>query len=580
MQPPHSAARSVNALKSLRSAFTQRRDDGAATSIAIIVLVIVMVATQLAGFVYTNRQQAEVIAIRNDTRELLVAQQALSDAEDSVKDFALTGDAGYLQTYFIAIRVLAVRHDTALAALDEVANPDAVLRGERPARAALDAVRVNWQDAIRLVRADDAAAARDMLVRGSAKPLLAEARGAMARYLDIRNAESARREAEAAASAQLFLALQLLGGGLALLGLILAFRRNESASTGRRRAISDATGAREQVERLFAMNDMLQSAVTQDDANAVLRATVDRLLPEFGGALYVFSNSRDRLDLSTSWRIDESEPLAETIAPDSCWALKRGKPHINAAMPGTLRCAHHDDECAGLEVPMSARGEVYGLLTLRSGALDPDATFAAAMPVITAITDAMSLTLANIALRDKLRNQALRDALTGLYNRRYMEDMLERLIHLAERSGRAFSVIMVDLDHFKRLNDEHGHAMGDAVLRAAAVAISSGLRQSDIACRYGGEELVVLMPECTLTDAMVKAEQMRARVEALSEVHGVRVTASFGVSSYPESAPKVSDLLLTADAALYEAKQSGRNCVAIATRRESQASERSGEAAA
>lgn len=577
MQPPHPAARSIGALKSLRNAF--RRDDGAATSIAIIMLVIVMVATQLAGFVYTTRQQAEVIAIRDDARELRVVQQALSDAEDSVKDFALTGEAGYLQTYFVAIRVLAERTDTALAALDEVANPDAVLRGKRPARAALDTVRVNWRDAIRLTRAGDAAAARDLLVRGGAKPLLAEARGAMARYLDIRNAESARREAEALASARMFLALQLLGGGLALLGLVLAFRRNQNASAGRRRAISDATGAREQVERLFAMNDMLQSAVTQDDANAVLQATVDRLLPEFSGALYVFSNSRDRLDLSTSWRIDESERLAETIAPDSCWALKRGKPHVNGALPGTLRCAHHDASDA-LEVPMSARGEVYGLLTLRSGALDPEATFAAAMPVITAITDAMSLTLANIALREKLRNQALRDALTGLYNRRYMEDMLERHSHLAERSGRAFSVIMIDLDHFKRLNDEHGHAMGDAVLHAAAAAISSGLRQSDIACRYGGEELVVLMPECPLGDAMVKAEQMRARVEALSDAHGVRVTASFGVSSYPESAPKVGDLLLTADAALYEAKQSGRNCVAIATRRDSVASERGDEAAA
>ena len=176
----------------------------------------------------------------------------------------------------------------------------------------------------------------------------------------------------------------------------------------------------------------------------------------------------------------------------------------------------------------------------------------------------MSLALSNIALREKLRNQALRDPLTGLYNRRYMEDSLDRYVRLAEREGRKVSVIMIDLDHFKRLNDEHVHATGDAVLREAAAAIVGALRETDVACRYGGEEMIVFLPDCSLEDAAVKAEQIRERIEALSGTHGAKVSASLGVSSVPSTSSNSADLVKSADTALYRAKHAGRNQVAIA----------------
>jgi diguanylate cyclase (GGDEF)-like protein len=188
-------------------------------------------------------------------------------------------------------------------------------------------------------------------------------------------------------------------------------------------------------------------------------------------------------------------------------------------------------------------------------------------PIAGAIADAMSLTLSNIALREKLRTQALRDPLTGLYNRRYMEDVLERFASLAERNGSAISAIMIDLDHFKRLNDEHGHALGDAVLREVAAALVGAIRPCDVACRYGGEELVLLLPDCALKEAAAKAEVLRARIESLSENHGTRITASFGVATIPESSDKVGDLLVHADTALFQAKQDGRNRVVVAPRR-------------
>ena len=140
-------------------------------------------------------------------------------------------------------------------------------------------------------------------------------------------------------------------------------------------------------------------------------------------------------------------------------------------------------------------------------------------------------------------------------------------MRLAERENRKFSVIMIDLDHFKRLNDDHGHATGDAVLREAAAAVVGALRETDVACRYGGEEMIVLLPDCDLDKGAEKAETIRQRIEALSGQHGAAVSASFGVSCIPSTSNGSADLVRAADAALYKAKQAGRNCVATAPQR-------------
>ena len=213
------------------------------------------------------------------------------------------------------------------------------------------------------------------------------------------------------------------------------------------------------------------------------------------------------------------------------------------------------------------RGEVYGLLVVQSDSEDAEAALLAAAPLAGALADAMSLALSNIALREKLRTQALRDPLTGLYNRRYMEDVLDRYANLAERNESTLSVVMFDLDHFKRLNDEHGHALGDAVLSEVAASVIGAIRPCDVACRYGGEEFVVLLPDCTLTEGIAKAEILRARIERLSENHGTRISASFGVATIPDTSSKVADVLADADAALYRAKGEGRNRVMSAAHR-------------
>jgi diguanylate cyclase (GGDEF)-like protein len=329
------------------------------------------------------------------------------------------------------------------------------------------------------------------------------------------------------------------------------------------KALDSGLEAKQQVDQLFFMTDMLQSAAGQDDTNEVLRSTTTTLMPGFGGALYVFNNSRDRLDLSTNWG-DFAVGDADHISPTSCWALKRGKPHLNETEEWALRCNHVAPRQTTLEIPMAARGQLYGLLVIAAAGGDATARLDEIRPVATAMGDAMSLALSNIDLRERLRNLALRDGLTNLYNRRFLEEMLERLCTDAERRKTSVSAIMLDLDHFKMVNDQHGHAAGDAVLREAATAIVSCLRSVDVACRYGGEEFAIILPDCSVANAAAKAEQIRSRINERTTASGLAVTVSLGVASIPETCGGQVDLIPEADAALYAAKQQGRDRVVVA----------------
>ena len=335
-------------------------------------------------------------------------------------------------------------------------------------------------------------------------------------------------------------------------------RRRKTATVEAQRSMS-------QTEALFSMTEMLQSALGHADANAVLRSTASSLMPDFGGALYIFNNSGDRLELATSWLWPEAAPLNEAISPSDCWAIKRGKPHLNLVEAHALCCDHHSPGLATLEIPMIARGEVYGLLLVeREGDPAPD-ELRLIIKVASALADAMSLSLSNLALRDRLRTQALRDSLTSLYNRRYMEDALARCADQSNRTQSPLSIIMIDLDNFKKLNDEHGHALGDVVLADVAAAILAVIRPCDIACRYGGEEMAVILPDCSLEDAAQRAELLRSRIERLSERHEIPLSASFGVSTIAETS-NVSTVMADADRALYQAKREGRNRVITAPR--------------
>ena len=174
------------------------------------------------------------------------------------------------------------------------------------------------------------------------------------------------------------------------------------------------------------------------------------------------------------------------------------------------------------------------------------------------------------ALQSKLQDQALRDALTGLFNRRYLEETLQREIAQAYRSGRQLGIVMIDVDHFKNLNDTYGHKAGDAALQALARLLAANTRSGDIACRYGGEEFVLALPGATLKAAHERAEQVRREVDAMRVAYGgiaLSLTVCAGIAAYPQHGETADALLDCADRALYQAKNGGRNrCVVYAGR--------------
>lgn len=169
-------------------------------------------------------------------------------------------------------------------------------------------------------------------------------------------------------------------------------------------------------------------------------------------------------------------------------------------------------------------------------------------------------------LQAALEELAVRDGLTGLYNRRYLDETLEREVSRARRDGSPLSLIMIDIDHFKRVNDVYGHQAGDLVLRALGRLLADEVRAQDLPCRYGGEEFLVLLPGMPLDAASARAEEWRREVEDISVRFGsfdLRVTASFGVAAYPDHAKTPDELIRCADRALYAAKEAGRNRVEV-----------------
>lgn len=184
-----------------------------------------------------------------------------------------------------------------------------------------------------------------------------------------------------------------------------------------------------------------------------------------------------------------------------------------------------------------------------------------------AVADIVSLALANLKLRETLRNQAIRDPLTGLFNRRYMEESLKREMYRAMRRGTKLGIIMLDIDHFKRFNDTYGHAAGDALLQELGNFLQARIRKEDIACRYGGEEFTLILPDSSLEDTRRRAEELREEVKHLHVRYNGEpignVTLSLGVAVFPDHGETAETVLQTADWALYLAKEKGRDQVVV-----------------
>jgi diguanylate cyclase (GGDEF)-like protein/PAS domain S-box-containing protein len=363
-------------------------------------------------------------------------------------------------------------------------------------------------------------------------------------------------------------------------GVMVDVTRRKQAEWEARQAHQQLSGKIHELERLNRemslineMGDMLQSCPTPEEAYAVMAHWAEQLFGGRRGALCVISPSRNLVEPMASWGAQSEGE--QVFAPEDCWALRAGRTHVVEDPTSRLVCRHLSSTPFGpyLCVPMMAQGEALGILHLQAdvpgfAAGVGDRSAEMLKPLVVAVADHLALALANLKLRESLRSQSIRDPLTGLFNRRYMEESLERELRRAERRNQPLGVIMFDLDYFSRFNNTFGHQAGDLVLQAFGEMVQARVRAEDIACRYGGEEFTVILPEATLEATRERAERILQVVRDLHVSHRGQslgaVTMSAGVAAYPDHARTGESLIRAADTALYVAKAAGRDQVAIA----------------
>ncbi|KQV33838.1 diguanylate cyclase [Massilia sp. Root335] len=552
-----------------------------AKHLRFVVLAVFTVMVLVAAVPFWLNRSVNVLLAQ--TRADLLAQQRLDDVLTSLRDaetaqrgFVITGNEAFLEPYERARRTLP----SALHDAKELARTDAerasVWRIARVAelkmaeldetillrrRAGFDATeRVvsslrgkQYMDELRqLVAAEDA--------RGKAR------RDALRVDLLARSGRSFTVSLAATACNIL-----VLGTLLLIVMRMLRARRAAAAQLEMQagqltEAVALTTRHNRELKLVAELLRAVEAVPSIPDAGPVIARTMPKLLPGVAGTLFLLrDDDPNMLDRHTQWGTPSDQPSAIDI--ESCWALRHGARYRTAGYDDPA-CAHYRapaDETAGrLCIPLVTHDELVGMLHVEGLARGPGEDEQERLAVT--VAEQLALALGNVRLRETLRRQSVLDPLTGLFNRRHFDAALKRELARARRKDVPVSLVLVDIDHFKRVNDEYGHAVGDAVLRTIAQQLRLGIREGDIACRYGGEEMVLLLPECTAFDAGARAEAIRIALGSIkpnAEGEGPeRITASFGVAAYPVHAEDAEALFWAADKALYRAKEQGRDRVA------------------
>jgi diguanylate cyclase (GGDEF)-like protein len=332
--------------------------------------------------------------------------------------------------------------------------------------------------------------------------------------------------------------------------------------------------ARERAE-LNKLAELLQTCQNVTEACKVVESLGSTMFGSRPGAIFLTNSSRNLVQAAASW--NGCSGSRDVFDPSECWGLRLGKPFVGGDVASPLRCSHvNGSQQSSLCVPLMAQGETCGVLYIEDGEAQPVDSAEAIVKrkdqlqhLAMAVAERISLAVANLTLREVLRNQSIRDPLTGLFNRRYMEESLNREIQRAFRTGRSLSFVMLDLDHFKQFNDHFGHQAGDLLLKEVAATIKGRVRAGDLACRFGGEEFALILCEVDTDGARKCVEHIRSAIKSLSmQFRGQtlgNVTISAGIGTFPIHSDNQDGLVQVADQALYRAKNSGRDCVCDAT---------------
>jgi len=355
--------------------------------------------------------------------------------------------------------------------------------------------------------------------------------------------------------------------------LQLAKEEAEEASARVQKSLDYERRRKQEGKLLSELGEWMQSCKSLAELYQVISRFMEEMFPKSSGELYIYSNSRDALDGVCSWR--HGDQFTQHFQVDDCWALRRGRMYSFGSGIVNFHCEHvknsHQKKQSDsyLCLPISAHGDTVGLLHIQC---DPEAMVINNNPAIDSIEDfavqcseQISLAIANVRLRDELRDQSIRDSLTGLTNRRHFFERCRRAFARATHYGDTVGLICLDADNFKRLNDTWGHEAGDEVLRALGITLAESFDGDNVAARIGGEEFSILLPGYSIEETKEAAEKIRQKIEDLEVTYAGKelptVTVSAGYSVYPDGGTTSHELMRSADTALYKAKSDGRNTI-------------------
>ncbi|GAA4879088.1 sensor domain-containing diguanylate cyclase [Ferrimonas pelagia] len=349
--------------------------------------------------------------------------------------------------------------------------------------------------------------------------------------------------------------------------LVMFFNRliDRQANASRQDLESKVQGRTHELMMMQQLGGLMTACTSIESACKVVEPIFAQLLPQCRGTITMLKASRNRLDVVYHWGQRMIE--GEWYGRDECWALLKGHTHMSQESQLVIPCNHTQLKDEGFEmcIPLLAQGETLGVMHLH---FVNESDMLTGRSLAESLSEQIGLALANIQLRDNLSQQAVRDPLTGLFNRRHLMEVLEHQIAQSSRFNKPLSLLMLDIDHFKRFNDTFGHDAGDYVLKQVCQELKTSARKADLVCRYGGEELCILCPETDITQAQELAERLLIRIGAQELIHSGqslgRVTVSGGIACNEGSEISVEALIKQSDDALYRAKENGRNRVELA----------------
>ena len=357
--------------------------------------------------------------------------------------------------------------------------------------------------------------------------------------------------------------LSLLSAGVIVLVFSMAFTLRWLSQINEKDKAQLANTLHErntEIESMHELDSLLSACIKLDDASGITQQLLPGLLKKTHGAISIYKPSRDRLITQMHWgdkQIDHSH-----FAPNHCWALRRGHMHLSKNESHRVKCVHFDNlkDTATLCIPLISHGQTVGVMHVIKAVFDKKT-----ISLANAIAKRMGMAVANIELKSTLRQQAIKDTLTNLYNRRYLFESLEQLTARALRNDTQLGIIMLDLDHFKSLNDHYGHDTGDIALKNIADFFRKATRESDLVCRYGGEEFCIVCPDSTQEETLYVAKKFCVGIANLlikiNVTDTVKITLSGGIAMFPNPESSIELTIKEADQALYQAKHDGRNCI-------------------